>query len=219
MEKAVQGHAALMDGIYRHQRHIYDATRKFYLLGRDHLIDELQPPAGGTVLEVGCGTGRNLAAVAARYPSAQLYGIDISAEMLKSAGRTLDRAGAGNRTRLAVGDATALDTGRQFAVARFDRVFISYAVSMIPDWEAAIAEAISVLRPGGSLHIVDFGQQDGLPGWFRSALHAWLARFHVTPRADLGAALEKAAVAAGGTAEWRSLFRDYARYGVVRLPA
>ena len=100
MEKAVQGHAALMDGIYRHQRHIYDATRKFYLLGRDHLIDELQPPAGGTVLEVGCGTGRNLAAVAARYPSAQLYGIDISAEMLKSAGRTLHRAGAGSRTRV-----------------------------------------------------------------------------------------------------------------------
>ena len=35
---APSGHAALMDGVYRHQRHIYDLTRKFYLLGRDRLI-------------------------------------------------------------------------------------------------------------------------------------------------------------------------------------
>ena len=110
MENAVAGHAALMDGVYRYQRHVYDVTRKFYLLGRDHLIGKLQPPAGGSVLEIGCGTGRNLAAAAARYPCAQLYGIDISAEMLKSAGRTLARSGAMARTRLALGDATALAT-------------------------------------------------------------------------------------------------------------
>ena len=36
-------HAALMDRVYRRQRHIYDATRKFYLLGRDPLIERLAP--------------------------------------------------------------------------------------------------------------------------------------------------------------------------------
>ncbi len=46
-----------MDGIYRYQRYIYDATRKYFLLGRDTLLDELDPPDGGSVLEVGCGTG------------------------------------------------------------------------------------------------------------------------------------------------------------------
>ena len=51
-------HAERMDRMYRYQRHIYDLTRKYYLLGRDRLIDELQPPVGGHVLEVGCGTGR-----------------------------------------------------------------------------------------------------------------------------------------------------------------
>ena len=42
---------------------------------------------------------------------------------------------------------------------------------------------LQVLAPGGALHIVDFGDLRGLPGWSKSALHAWLARFHVTPRA------------------------------------
>ena len=66
-----EGHAALMDGVYRGQRHIYDLTRKYYLLGRDRMIDELQPPVGGHVLEIGCGTGRNLIAAARCWPGAQ----------------------------------------------------------------------------------------------------------------------------------------------------
>lgn len=49
-------HAALMDRTYRHQRRIYDATRAYFLLGRDHLIAQLAPPEGGRVLEIACGT-------------------------------------------------------------------------------------------------------------------------------------------------------------------
>jgi S-adenosylmethionine-diacylgycerolhomoserine-N-methlytransferase len=56
--------AGRMDAIYRGQRHIYDLTRRYYLLGRDMLIRDLAPPAGGSVLEVGCGKARNLIAVA-----------------------------------------------------------------------------------------------------------------------------------------------------------
>ncbi len=54
------GHAALMDGVYRRQRHFYDLTRKYYLLGRDRMIAGLGVPPNGTVLELGCGTGRNI---------------------------------------------------------------------------------------------------------------------------------------------------------------
>ena len=39
-------HAALMDGVYRWQRHVYDVTRKYYLLGRDRMIAGLGVPAG-----------------------------------------------------------------------------------------------------------------------------------------------------------------------------
>ncbi len=64
------GQRGAMDRMYRFQRHIYDATRRFYLLGRERLIAELDVPPGGSVLEIGCGTGRNLILVARRYPNA-----------------------------------------------------------------------------------------------------------------------------------------------------
>ena len=83
MTDAASSTSELMDSIYRTQRHIYDLTRKYYLLGRDRLIRELAPPEDGCVLEVGCGTGRNLIKAARRYPRARFYGIDISEAMLE----------------------------------------------------------------------------------------------------------------------------------------
>ena len=67
--------AAAMDRMYRHQRHVYDLTRKFYLFGRDRLIRQLAPPRGAHVCEIGCGTARNLIALARRYPAIRLYGM------------------------------------------------------------------------------------------------------------------------------------------------
>src|ERR1700756_5784809 len=97
--------AASMDRMYRHQRFIYDLTRKPYLLGRDTMIAQLSPPAGGTVLEIGCGTGRNLIHVARTYPSARLYGFDISAEMLATAGKSIAAAGLSGQVDIATADA------------------------------------------------------------------------------------------------------------------
>jgi len=157
------GHAGHMDAIYRSQRHIYDLTRKYYLLGRDALIAGIAPPPGGTVLEVGCGTGRNLIAAARAFPNARYFGIDISAAMLETARAKIAAAGLSHRIELAQGDATAFDSTALFGVAAFDRVFQSYTLSMIPDWQGALREGASKLAPGGRLDIVDFGQQEGLP--------------------------------------------------------
>ncbi len=77
--------AALMDGMYRRQRHIYDLSRKFYLLGRDEAIARLRPAPGDRVLEIACGTGRNLVKLAQVYPDARLFGLDVSREMLATA--------------------------------------------------------------------------------------------------------------------------------------
>ncbi|OWO96114.1 SAM-dependent methyltransferase [Rhizobium esperanzae] len=175
-------HASLMDGMYRYQRHIYDLTRKYYLLGRDSTIRNLDVPDGGTLLEVGCGTGRNMALAHRYFPSAKLFGLDISQEMLISARKTF--ATKATIPEFRVADATAF-TPREFGVSGFDRILISYALSMIPDWERAVDASIAALNPGGQLHVVDFGQQEGLPRWFRRMLQTWLAKFHVTPRADL----------------------------------
>jgi S-adenosylmethionine-diacylgycerolhomoserine-N-methlytransferase len=173
-------HADLMDRIYRWQRPIYDATRKYFLFGRDRLIEKLRVPYGGAVLEVGCGTGRNLARIGQLWPKAQLFGLDISPVMLEAA-----RARLASRARLGTGDACAFEAEALLGRAQFDRVVMSFTLSMIPDWQAALAQGIAVLAPGGELHIVDFGAGEGLPRPLRAVLSAWLRAFHVTPRLDL----------------------------------
>lgn len=188
MATTASDHAALMDRVYRWQRPIYDLTRKYYLFGRDRLINELDAKPGMAVLEIGCGTGRNLAMVGKVWRGVRLHGLDISAEMLRSARRTL-----GNTGTLALGDATRFDAKALFGREGFERVMLSYAVSMIPDWQAALSQAAATLAPRGSLYVVDFGDCSGLPSPLRKALIGWLAKFHVTPRLDLADAAERVA--------------------------
>ena len=196
-----------MDAIYARQRHFYDLTRKYYLLGRDRLIGQLDVPPGGTVLEIGCGTGRNLIAVARRYPTATLYGLDISDEMLATARASVARAGLSDRIALKQADATHFDAETLFGTATFDSVFFSYTLSMIPDWQAAMRAGAKASR--GSLHLVDFGQFERLPQWFRRGMTAWLARFDVEPRAALAQFVANDLSDGFREAECRSLFRDY----------
>ncbi|TPI48322.1 class I SAM-dependent methyltransferase [Mesorhizobium sp. B2-9-1] len=211
------GHAELMDGVYRWQRHIYDLTRKYYLLGRDRLIDGLDVPQGGTVLELGCGTGRNIALAARRYPDARFFGLDISAEMLETASAAIAREGLAAKVSLARGDATDFDARALFGIAQFDRVFVSYSLSMIPSWEKTVSAALAALAPGGSLHVVDFGQQEGLPRWFRALLRGWLRKFHVAPRASLRDVLESESQRTGATFRFRTLYRGYAWLAIVKI--
>ncbi|ESY75896.1 class I SAM-dependent methyltransferase [Mesorhizobium sp. M0051] len=211
-------HAELMDGVYRWQRHIYDLTRKYYLLGRDRLIAELDVPAGGNVLELGCGTGRNIILAARRYPEARFFGLDISAEMLETAGAAMTREGLSGRVVLARGDATDFDAEALFGVERFDRIFVSYSLSMIPDWEKTVPTALAALSPNGSLHVVDFGQQEGLPRWFRALLRGWLRKFHVAPRESLREVLESESRRTGASFRFRTLYRGYAWLAVIGQP-
>jgi S-adenosylmethionine-diacylgycerolhomoserine-N-methlytransferase len=211
--------AALMDRMYRRQRHIYDLSRKFYLLGRDEAIRGLRPAPGDGVLEIGCGTGRNLVKLARTYPQARLFGLDVSREMLASAAAAAARAGLSKRIALARADATAFDPEALFGCAEFDRIMISYALSMIPPWRAALGRALDLLSPGGSLHVVDFGDGGGLPGPLRAGLRRWLAAFDVSPREDLGAALQALSADRGLTCEIETRFRGYAVLAVARRSA
>lgn len=214
-EQLQASHAELMDGVYRWQRHIYDLTRKYYLLGRDRLIDGLDAPRGSTVLELGCGTGRNIILAAHRYSDARFFGLDISAEMLETAGKAIDREGLSDRVMLARGDATDFDAKALYGIEHFDRVFVSYSLSMIPGWEKTVSAALAALGPNGSLHVVDFGQQEGLPGWFRTLLRGWLRKFHVTPRESLREVLESESRRTGASFRFRTLYRGYAWLAVI----
>jgi S-adenosylmethionine-diacylgycerolhomoserine-N-methlytransferase len=198
-------HAALMDRVYRHQTRLYDATRKYFLFGRDELVQDLDPGEGGTVLEIGCGTGRNLLTAARRYPAARFHGIDISHIMLGQA-----RKKTGKRIALAQADAARFDPQALFGVDHFDRVFISYALSMIPDWRAALRQAAEAVAPGGRLLVVDFGQQERLPRLAKGILTAWLRNFHVTPRADLAYEFRRVAFDLDAAMRFRAIGGGYA---------
>jgi S-adenosylmethionine-diacylgycerolhomoserine-N-methlytransferase len=207
--------AVAMDTIYRTQRHIYDASRKYFLLGRDRMLDGLAAPAGASILEVGCGTGRNLILAARRYPDARLYGFDISEAMLETAARSIERAGLQARVRLALADAARIEGQDVFGLATFDRVFFSYTLSMIPPWQEALFNGWRSVAPGGSLHVVDFGEQSELPDLFRRGLRAWLGKFSVTPRAQLEDVLSALAERDGARLRLNRLYRDYARLAVL----
>jgi S-adenosylmethionine-diacylgycerolhomoserine-N-methlytransferase len=208
-----------MNRMYRRQRHIYDGTRRYYLLGRDQMISGLRPKAGASVLEIGCGTGRNLVLAARLYPDARFFGIDVSTEMLTSAIASISRAGFTGQVRVAHGDATAFDPNRLFAISEFEHVMISYSLSMIPDWRRVLRAASAHLKPGGCLHVVDFGRQERLPGLARNILRRWLAMFDVTPRDDLEHELSAMADSAGARLRFERPFRGYAQYGVLTFPS
>lgn len=172
-------HAQKMDAFYRRHRHIYDATRRLFLFGREQVLVDLQPSPGEILLEVGCGTARNLIRAAQRWPDLRGVGVDISAQMLLTARNAVNRAGLSDRITLIQGDAATA------AAVQCDYILFSYSLSMMPDWRAAVADAWTCLRPGGSLHIVDFG---ALRGWARPALQwqrRWIAANDVKPVEDM----------------------------------
>ena len=210
--------AEQMDRMYSRQRHSYDATRKFYLLGRDQLIANLKPDTGQTVLEIGCGTARNLVCAARLYPNAHFFGVDISNAMLDTARRSIGHEELTGRIKVAWADATDFDPLPMFGVAQFDRVFVSYALSMMPPWQHALRRAAAAVAPGGSLHIVDFADCAGLPGLFRRGLFRWLRAFSVIPRLDLPNEFARAADRVGMATRIMPLFRGYALHAIARRP-
>jgi S-adenosylmethionine-diacylgycerolhomoserine-N-methlytransferase len=114
-----------------------------------------------------------------------------------------------------VTDATSFKA-EEFGTTGFDRILISYALSMIPDWEKAVEASLAALSPHGSLHIVDFGQQERLPGWFGRFLKAWLMRFHVTPRPNLHDVLESKLADADADMIFEEIGGGYAWHAVIR---
>jgi S-adenosylmethionine-diacylgycerolhomoserine-N-methlytransferase len=139
--------------------------------------------------------------------------------MLTSAITAISRAGLTNRVRVAHGDGTAFDPQGLFGIPRFDHVMISYSLSMIPDWRGVLQAAVSHLKPGGRLHIVDFGRQERLPGIARVLLLRWLAMFDVTPRDDLEHVLSAMAGTCDASLRFERPFRGYAQYAVLTFPS
>lgn len=142
-------HAASLQDFYAPQAERYDSFRERLLHGRDELIDRLDIGAGMRIVELGCGTGSSLTRMgprAADCESIQL--VDLCPALLE-----IGRQRAEGRGNVEVIQADATNWRPSAPV---DRVFLSYALTMIPDWNAAIANAVAMLKPGGRLGVVDF---------------------------------------------------------------
>ena len=175
-----------MDRMYRLQRYFYDFTRKYYLLGRDRLLREMELAPGARVLEIGCGTARNLIRLARDRGEVACYGLDASNEMLATARAKVQARGLENRITLVQCLAEDLNHARTFHLAEpFDAAFFSYSLSMIPTWREAIEAALANLKPRSAFYVVDFWDQAAWPAWFRALLKRWLDLFHVQFRTEL----------------------------------
>jgi ubiquinone/menaquinone biosynthesis C-methylase UbiE len=111
------------------------------------ICSHFEPGAGGRLLDVGCGTGLLLQALAARDAGLQLYGIDKVAEMLLLARQRLPL-----RIHLQRATIEALP----FSAAQFDTVISSSMFHYVCDPKRALSEVFRVLRPGGKLILVDW---------------------------------------------------------------
>lgn len=174
-------HGHSMDRKYRHIRHIYDLTRFGFLLGRNRAIKALEVQPGKHILEIGCGTGRNLHLMDKRSSGVHFYGIDISDEMLKSAKSKL--RGRDN-IKLAKADASDFSGSALFGKQSFDGILMSYTLSMMPEWHKTLDLALSHLSPHGIISIVDFGDFSEF-GPLRTWAIAQLSRHQAPPLPDL----------------------------------
>jgi S-adenosylmethionine-diacylgycerolhomoserine-N-methlytransferase len=181
-----------MDAMYRWTRYVYDITRKYYLLGRDRLLQDMDLKSGDRVIEIGCGTARNLIKLAKARPDVHCYGLDVSTEMLATAAAKVRAAGLESRITLRHCFAEQLHYETTFGLdAPFDAAFFSYSLSMIPPWEQAIDAALANIRRGSAFYVVDFWDQGGWPKWFQGVLKGWLDLFHVHFRPELIEHLQK----------------------------
>ena len=161
--------AERLQAFYRPQAKHYDRFRERLLHGRVELMERLAPPLGADVIELGAGTGRNLEFLGERLTTlGSVELVDLCPALLEQARR---RTRGRPNVRVVEADAVTYRPTRPV-----DLVYFSYALTMIPDWEGALRNALAMLKPGGVLGLVDFyvADPDPAPGLVRhGALTRW----------------------------------------------
>ncbi len=152
--------AAHMDAIYRYQRYIYDASRKYYLWAATACSTSSSRRRAERCWRSRAGRG---ATSSRRAPlsACALLRLRYLRAPCSTPRAPRSRVRGSLIASTVVGDATTSSGERLFGVGAFDRVFISYALSMIPPWRQALRQALAGRGPGGRLHVVDFGEQQG----------------------------------------------------------
>ena len=149
----------------------YDLMNRLISLGLDslwrrRLVQAISPIEGGqAILDAATGTADVALALSAAYPEATVTGLDPSTGMLAIGHEKVRDNGA---ITLVEGDAQALP----FEEGHFAGVTIAFGIRNVPDRLLGLREMTRVLRPGGTLAILELGEP-------RRGLLAPFARFHV----------------------------------------
>ena len=107
--------------------------------------------AGGRILDVACGGGRWLIAVARRFPETTLVGVEFESDSVGRALRHVAESGLGDRIVIENRDPASLPFD-----AEFDLVYFQDALHELPDPVAALRTAWVAVRPGGRLVVLDW---------------------------------------------------------------
>lgn len=106
---------------------------------------------GGRVVDIHCGGGRWLVAMARRFPALELVGVEFEADSVERARATIAAEGLSDRI-----DVLLADLAKPAKEASFDLAYFQYALHQLPDAAAALRAAWSSLRPGGRILVLDW---------------------------------------------------------------
>lgn len=181
-------HAERLESFYSAQAAGYDDFRRRLLQGREELFRMLPAPERGSWLDMGGGTGGNLEFLGDRLARlAHVSVVDLAPSLLTVARRRIAERGWTN-VEAVEADVTTLAPSRGPA----DVVTFSYSLTMIPDWFAAIDRAYELLKPGGTIGVVDFyvsrkhaaAERTRHPWSTRTFWPAWFGHDNVHPSPD-----------------------------------
>jgi len=153
--------------LYRARAANYDfSANLYYLIGfrevkyRKRAVAELVLNPGGTVVEIGCGTGLNFPYLLESIgETGRLIGVDFTGAMLEKAREKIHRNGWQN-VELVEADAALYEFPDEI-----QGVLSTFALTLVPEYEQVINHAARALAPGGRLVIADFKKPDLWPLW------------------------------------------------------
>lgn len=153
--------------LYRRRAKRYDiAANAYYLVGfpekayRRMAVGKLRLEPGGTVVEIGCGTGLNFPLIEREIgPAGRLIGVDLTAEMLEQAEQRVHDHGWRN-VELVQSRASEYEFPPAIAGA-----LSTFALTLEPAYDEVVARGADALRPGGRFVLLDFRLPERWPRW------------------------------------------------------